>query len=66
MIRWPMTAAALAAATPVLAHPGAHAAMDLRALAAHFFEPDHLIFAMLAAIIGVLAYRAGVKKGRCQ
>ena len=51
-------------ASPALAHPGDHAGLDLMALAGHFFEPDHIIFATLAAIIGVLAYRAGVRKGR--
>lgn len=51
-------------AGPAFAHPGEHGGLDLMALAAHFFEPDHLIFATLAGIIGVLAYRAGVRKGR--
>lgn len=46
-------------ATPAMAHPGNHAGLDLAALAAHLFEADHIIFATLAAIIGVLAYKAG-------
>lgn len=54
------------AATPAFAHPGDHLGMDLVALAAHFFEPDHIIFATLAGVIGVLAYRAGLRKGAAQ
>lgn len=59
MIRATTIAMLAAAATPALAHPGDHAGFDFAALAAHVFEPDHIIFATLAGIIGVLAYKAG-------
>lgn len=59
-----LTTFGLLAASPALAHPGEHGGMDFASLAAHFFEPDHIIFATIAAIVGVLAYRAGVRKGR--
>lgn len=49
------------AATPALAHPGDHLGMTLAMLAEHLFEADHIVFATLAGIIGVLAYRAGRK-----
>ena len=61
-----LTVLAALAAGPAIAHPGAHAGFDLMALAAHVFEADHLVFATLAGIIGVLAYRAGLGKGRQQ
>lgn len=44
---------------PAFAHTGAHGHLDLAGLLAHIFEPDHLIFACIAALVGVLAYRAG-------
>ena len=47
------------AATPALAHPGDHLGMTLAMLAEHLFETDHIVFALLAGVIGVLAYRAG-------
>lgn len=51
----------MASTAPALAHPGDHAGLDLLMLTRHFFEPDHIIFAMLAGAVGVLAYRAGRK-----
>lgn len=51
-------------ATPAFAHQGDHTHFDLAGLIAHVFEPDHVIFAAIAVLTGVLAYRAGKKAGR--
>ncbi|MCA3594765.1 MAG: hypothetical protein ING72_07230 [Methylobacterium sp.] len=42
-----------------LAHPGEHAHLDWMSALAHFFEPDHIFFAIVTIIAGLLAYRAG-------
>lgn len=44
---------------PASAHPGQHAGMTVVDLARHLFEPDHVIFAGLAGLVGIFAYRAG-------
>ena len=44
---------------PAFAHVGEHGGLSLAALAAHFFETDHLVFAGLAVAVGLLAFRAG-------
>jgi predicted outer membrane protein len=46
-------------ATPALAHQGDHTQFDPVGLILHVLEPDHVIFAALAILTGVLAYRAG-------
>lgn len=46
-------------ASPALAHQGDHTHFDWAGLFAHFFETDHIVFAAIAALTGVLAYRAG-------
>lgn len=51
-------------ATPALAHFGDHTALSLMALAEHVFETDHIVFAAIAVLTGVLAYRAGKRAGR--
>ncbi len=50
-------------ATPAFAHQGDHAHFDLAGLIAHIFEPDHVVFAAIAVLTGILAYRAGKKAG---
>jgi len=49
------------AAAPAFAHTGDHGGLSLMQAAAHMFEADHIIFALLSAGIGVLAYKAGRK-----
>lgn len=44
---------------PAYAHFGDHAGLYLKDLAAHVFEPDHILFAIAAVIIGIASYRAG-------
>ena len=46
-------------ASPALAHQGDHTHFDWAGLFAHVFETDHIVFAAIAAVTGVLAYRAG-------
>ena len=46
-------------ATPAGAHVGDHGGMTLSQLAEHFFETDHIVFAVLIVVAAVLAYRAG-------
>lgn len=50
-------------AAPALAHVGDHGGMSLAQVAAHVFETDHIVFALIAAGVGALAYRAGRKAG---
>jgi hypothetical protein len=59
-------AALFALATPAWAHPGDHSRFAWRELADHLFEPDHLVFAALIVITGVLAYRLGRRAGTRQ
>ena len=47
--------------TPALAHFGDHTAMSLMALAGHVFETDHIVFAAIAVVTGIVSYRAGRK-----
>ena len=42
-----------------LAHQGTHGHLDILGVLAHIFEPDHVIFAAIAIVSSVLAYRAG-------
>jgi hydrogenase/urease accessory protein HupE len=49
----------LAASSPAFAHQGDHTHFDLAGLIAHVFETDHIVFALIAVLTGVLAYRAG-------
>ncbi len=42
-----------------LLHVGDHTGISLNALGLHLLEPDHLIFAGLTVITGLLAYRYG-------
>jgi hypothetical protein len=51
--------AGLLLAGPALAHQGDHTHFDLMGLIAHVFETDHIVFAIIAILTGVLAYRAG-------
>lgn len=46
-------------ATPALAHQGDHTGFDWMGLAAHLFEPDHIVFAAIAGLTGILAFKAG-------
>ena len=43
----------------IFLHIGDHAGMGLRELAAHLFEPDHIVFALVTMAVGVWCYRAG-------
>lgn len=55
-----ITLGALAILTaPAAAHVGDHAEMTLSQLAAHVFETDHIVFAAIAVMVGILSYRAG-------
>ena len=47
----------LLAATPALAHPGAHHGTLLDAVAHLLSEPDHLALAAAAVLVGVLGAR---------
>jgi hypothetical protein len=40
-------------------HFGDHAGLNLRELAAHLFEADHLVFAAVTLLVGISAYRYG-------
>lgn len=53
-------------ASPALAHFGDHTAMSLREIFDHVFETDHIVFAAIAVLTGIFAYRAGKKAGACQ
>ena len=44
---------------PAFAHQGDHTGFDIAGLLAHVFETDHIVFAAIAVLTGVLAYRAG-------
>ena len=44
---------------PALAHQGDHAGMTLREIVSHVFETDHIVFAAIAVITGILCFRAG-------
>ncbi len=46
-------------ASPALAHQGDHTGFDIAGLLAHVFETDHIVFAAIAVLTGILAYRAG-------
>ena len=45
--------------SPALAHQGDHSGFDFTSLVLHVLEPDHVIFAAIAVLTGILAYRAG-------
>jgi hypothetical protein len=49
----------LLGAAPAHAHPGDHGHFSWSELAGHLFEPDHLFFAALTIVVGILAFRAG-------
>lgn len=49
----------IGSAVPAFAHVGSHGGLDVAALMAHLFEPDHLFFAAVTIVASVLAYRAG-------
>lgn len=51
-------------ATPAFAHFGDHTGMSLREVFDHVFETDHIVFAAIAVLTGILAYRAGKKAGQ--
>ena len=51
--------ALLASAAPAAAHFGDHGGMMLSQLASHVFETDHIVFAAVAVVVGILSYRAG-------
>jgi hypothetical protein len=54
------TAATTALATPAYAHTGDHSFIRTSAEALwHLLEPDHIVFAVLTVLVGILAYRAG-------
>lgn len=42
-----------------LAHQGDHTGFDWAGLIAHVFEADHIVFAAIAVLTGILAFRAG-------
>jgi hypothetical protein len=44
-------------ATAASAHPGDHTGFGWNSLAAHLFEPDHLVFIALIVLVGLLGYR---------
>jgi len=44
---------------PAFAHQGDHTGFDIAGLISHVFETDHIVFAAIAVLTGVLAYRAG-------
>ena len=44
---------------PAAAHVGEHGGMTLSQLASHVFETDHIVFAAIAIVVGILSYRAG-------
>lgn len=46
-------------AFPAFAHQGDHTHFDWAGLLAHVFEPDHVIFAGIAVVAALIAYRAG-------
>ena len=50
--------------TAAHAHPGDHSQFGWLGLAAHLFEPDHLIFIALMIVVGFLAFRAGRRAER--
>jgi hypothetical protein len=58
-MRFRIIVATVLLSAPALAHPGEHGGFSLRELATHILEPDHILFAVLAAAVGVSAYRAG-------
>lgn len=45
--------------TPALAHQGDHTGFDWAGLLAHVFETDHMVFAAIAVVTGILCFRAG-------
>jgi hypothetical protein len=63
-IPFPILIASALLIQPALAHPGDHSQFSWSALAAHLFEPDHLIFAALTIAVGFLAFRAGRRAER--
>jgi membrane protein implicated in regulation of membrane protease activity len=44
---------------PAFAHYGDHSALGLLGLAAHLFEADHILFAGITVMTGIIAYRWG-------
>ncbi|KAF0226633.1 MAG: hypothetical protein FD175_3000 [Beijerinckiaceae bacterium] len=44
---------------PALAHQGDHTGFDWAGLLAHVFETDHMVFAAIAVVTGILCFRAG-------
>jgi hypothetical protein len=46
------------------AHPGDHTGFGWKSLAAHLFEPDHLVLLTLIVLIGLLGYRLGRRAER--
>jgi hypothetical protein len=49
-----------AIAAPAYAHTGDHSFLRTSVDALwHLLEPDHIVFAALTALVGVMAYRAG-------
>jgi hydrogenase/urease accessory protein HupE len=49
---------------PALAHPGDHSQMTLSQIAYHLAEPDHLFFIAIIVLVGIVAFRAGRRRGR--
>lgn len=45
-------------ASPTLAHPGAHEAMNLTEMLWHQAEPDHLAFLAIGAVVAYALYCA--------
>lgn len=56
---FPAIAGLVLSAVPAAAHVGEHQGMTLAQLASHVFETDHIVFAAIALVVGVLSYRAG-------
>jgi hypothetical protein len=54
-----------AIATPAYAHTGDHSFLRTSVDALwHVLEPDHVVFALLTLLVGIMAYRAGRNSGR--
>jgi hypothetical protein len=49
--------------SPAAAHQGDHSGFDFASLVLHVLEPDHVVFAAIAVLTGILAYRAGKRAG---
>lgn len=44
---------------PALAHQGDHTGMTMWEIVEHVFETDHIVFAAIAVVTGIVCFRAG-------